>query len=74
MTVSSSEAELLYNVVVNDEGQYSVWPTHRAVPPGWREDGFRGSHAECLAHVRQVWTDMRPLSLRRVSEKGEAGG
>lgn len=74
MTLSSSEGELVYSVVVNGEGQYSVWPAHRAVPLGWREDGFRGSHAECLAHIRQVWTDMRPVSLRRMSENGEAGG
>lgn len=52
-------------VVVNDEGQYSIWPATRALPPGWREEGTRGSREECLARVEEIWTDMRPLSLRR---------
>ena len=55
-----------YLVVVNDEEQYSIWPTTRAVPDGWRSDGVSGSKQECLAHIERVWTDMRPLSLRRV--------
>lgn len=52
-------------VVVNDEEQYSVWPATRDVPAGWRTTGFTGTRAECLAHIDEVWTDMRPLSLRR---------
>ena len=52
-------------VVVNDEGQYSIWPSYKAVPNGWRPDGKRGQKAECLAHIDTVWTDMRPISLRR---------
>ncbi len=51
-------------VVVNDEEQYSVWPAGRANPPGWRDEGFAGSRTDCLAHVDEVWTDMRPRSLR----------
>jgi MbtH protein len=54
-----------YRVVVNDEGQYSIWLANRDLPPGWREEGKRGSREECLAHIEQVWTDMRPLSLRK---------
>lgn len=54
-----------YQVVVNDEDQYSIWPERRELPPGWRSVGVVGSQAECLAHVEAVWTDMRPLSLRR---------
>lgn len=50
-------------VLVNDEGQYSLWPTFRDAPAGWREVGPRGARAECLAYVEQVWTDMRPKSL-----------
>jgi MbtH protein len=51
-------------VVVNDEGQYSIWPADREPPRGWRLEGTVGSERECLDHVEQVWTDMRPLSLR----------
>jgi MbtH protein len=58
-----------YCVVVNHEGQYSIWPTDRELPPGWREEGKEGSRDECLAHIGTVWTDMRPLSLRRRMEQ-----
>jgi MbtH protein len=54
-----------YIVVVNDEEQYSIWLADLPVPNGWREVGKRGSRAACLDHIEQVWTDMRPLSLRR---------
>jgi MbtH protein len=54
-----------YVVVLNDEEQYSIWPADRDLPLGWRGDGVSGSKAECLAHIGEVWTDMRPLSLRR---------
>jgi MbtH protein len=54
-----------YVVVLNDEEQYSIWPATKAVPDGWRADGVEGSKTECLAHIDEVWTDMRPLSLRR---------
>ncbi|MER7667444.1 MbtH family protein [Kitasatospora sp. NPDC096128] len=55
-------------VVLNDEEQYSVWPADRDVPAGWRAEGFEGTRQECLAHVSEVWTDMRPLSLRRAMD------
>jgi MbtH protein len=54
-----------YLVVINGEEQYSIWPESRAVPAGWRAVGPRGTKAECLAHIDEVWTDMRPLSMRR---------
>ena len=54
-----------YQVVVNDEEQYSIWPADRANPLGWRDGGKSGTKAECLAFIKDVWTDMRPLSLRR---------
>lgn len=54
-----------YKVVVNHEEQYSIWPADREAPLGWREAGKTGSKADCLAHIKEVWTDMRPLSLRR---------
>jgi MbtH protein len=53
-----------YKVVVNSEEQYSIWPAERENPLGWRDAGKTGSRAECLAHIREVWTDMRPRSLR----------
>jgi MbtH protein len=55
----------IYKVVVNHEEQYSIWPAHRENAPGWRDAGPSGNKAECLAHIERVWTDMRPLSLRR---------
>jgi MbtH protein len=54
-----------FQVVVNHEEQYSIWPAGRELPAGWRAEGTEGTRAECLAHIEQVWTDMRPLSLRR---------
>ncbi|HEX6967973.1 MAG TPA: MbtH family protein [Micromonosporaceae bacterium] len=53
-----------YRVVINDEEQYSVWPADSEPPPGWRLTGVEGDRAACLAHIEQVWTDMRPRSLR----------
>ena len=54
-----------YKVVVNHEEQYSIWPASRANPPGWTDVGKSGSKADCLSHIGKIWTDMRPLSLRR---------
>ncbi|MER5638837.1 MbtH family NRPS accessory protein [Kitasatospora sp. NPDC002227] len=56
-----------FRVVVNEEEQYSVWPERLAVPDGWRATGFTGPREDCLAHVEEVWQDMRPLSLRRAT-------
>jgi MbtH protein len=53
-----------YLVVVNDEEQYSIWFAGRDIPDGWRAEGKRGMKAECLAYIDEVWTDMRPLSIR----------
>jgi MbtH protein len=60
-----------YNVVVNDEEQYSIWFADRERPPGWRTAGKEGSREECLAYINEVWTDMRPLTLRRHMEMKE---
>jgi len=65
MAANETEDQTIYKVVVNIEEQYSIWPAHRALPSGWREDGVSGTKEECLAHIDHVWTDMRPLSLRR---------
>ena len=65
MKIDDQENATLYKVVVNHEEQYSIWPADRENPLGWRDAGRSGSKAECLAYVKQVWTDMRPLSLRK---------
>ncbi len=57
-----------FKVVVNDEEQYSIWPAYKEVPGGWRETGKRGLKEDCLAEINVLWTDMRPLSLRRAME------
>lgn len=58
-------AQELYQVVVNHEAQFSIWPLDRPLPFGWRAAGFEGAREACLAHIEEVWTDMTPLSLRR---------
>jgi MbtH protein len=64
--------DTVYKVVVNHEEQYSIWPADRQNAPGWEDVGRSGTKAECLAHIEEVWTDMRPLSLRK--QMGEAAG
>lgn len=54
-----------YKVVINHEEQYSIWPEARDNPLGWTDVGVSGSKSECLDHIDKVWTDMRPLSLRK---------
>lgn len=58
----------IYKVVVNHEEQYSIWLAHQQNPLGWRDVGKSGSKSECLAYIKEVWTDMRPLSLRQQME------
>jgi uncharacterized protein YbdZ (MbtH family) len=70
MNFDSSED---HRVVCNDEEQYSIWPLNRDLPFGWHASGPIGKAAECLAHIAEVWTDMRPLSLRRfMAEQADA--
>ena len=65
MTSEESEPQIRYRVVVNDEEQYSIWPADRRLPSGWNDAGKEGSKSECLDHISTIWTDMRPLSLRK---------
>lgn len=58
-----------YKVVRNDEEQYSIWPADREAPSGWTEAGRVGSKAECLAFIDEIWTDMRPRSLREMMDR-----
>jgi len=62
---NETEDKTIYLVVVNHEEQYSIWPDYRALPAGWRAEGKKGLKQECLDHIKEVWTDMRPLSLRQ---------
>jgi MbtH protein len=72
-TMSDDERQdtTLYKVVINPEEQYSIWPADRENALGWRDAGKTGSKDECLAYIKEVWTDMRPLSLRKAMEEAE---
>ena len=63
------EDTTIYKVVVNHEEQYSIWPEGRENALGWRDAGKSGPKAECLEYIKEVWTDMRPLSLRKKMEE-----
>jgi MbtH protein len=68
---SEREDKTIYKVVVNHEEQYSIWPAHRDNALGWKDAGKSGTKEECLAYIKEVWTDMRPLSLRKkMQEQG----
>lgn len=71
MTLPARDEEdrTTYKVVINDEGQYSILPEYAGNPAGWRDAGPTGPKAECLAYIKEVWTDMRPLSLRARMEE-----
>jgi MbtH protein len=74
--LGSDEAEdtTIYKVVLNHEEQYSIWPADRENPRGWRDAGKSGRKDECLSWIKDVWTDMRPLSLRqRMDESSRQG-
>jgi MbtH protein len=70
--MDQDEDTTIYRVVVNHEEQYSIWPADRDLPLGWREVGKSGTKEECLAYIKEVWTDMRPLSLRKKMEEAAA--
>ena len=71
MTQKSTQKAVFYNVVVNHEGQYSIWPTFKEIPLGWKKAGINGTKEECLAYIDKVWTDMRPLSLRKQMDSSQ---
>jgi MbtH protein len=71
MSWEDREDTTIYKVVVNHEEQYSIWPAHRELPLGWNDVGKTGPKDECLAYIKEVWTDMRPLSLRKKMEEME---
>jgi MbtH protein len=67
--IVQQEDKIIYKVVVNHEEQYSIWPVDKEDALGWTDEGKSGTKEECLAHIKEVWTDMRPLSLRKKMEK-----
>jgi MbtH protein len=71
--MSWDDADTVFEVVVNHEEQYSIWPDYKPIPNGWKAVGKRGPKQECLAYIEEVWTDLRPLSLRRQMEAGAGG-
>jgi MbtH protein len=69
------DEDATYHVLINDEGQYSLWPSFKAVPPGWSIVLESGARAACLAYINQHWTDMRPNSLiERMKEREDSAG
>jgi MbtH protein len=73
MSQEEQEDTTIYRVVVNHEEQFSIWPYDRENPLGWQDAGKSGSKEECLAYIKEVWTDMRPLSLRKKMEEDQRG-
>src|SRR5205085_6610912 len=69
MSTDEREDNTIYKVVVNHEEQYSIWPADRENALGWSDAGKTGTKQECLAYIEEVWTDMRPLSLRKKMEE-----
>lgn len=63
-----ADDDTIYQVVYNEEEQYSLWPLHRERPAGWLAEGTQGPRSVCLARIEEIWTDMRPLSLRRAMD------
>lgn len=72
MNRDDGEDNTTYKVVLNHEEQYSIWPAGRENALGWTDAGKSGTKAECLAYIEEVWTDMRPLSLRKKMEEAAA--
>jgi len=70
--MSWGDDDTTFDVVINDEEQYSIWPSYKAIPAGWKAVGKQGKKAECLAYIDATWTDMRPLSLRKALAQEEA--
>ena len=72
MSRDETEDTTIYKVVMNHEEQYSIWPADRENALGWTDVGKSGRKEECLAYIKEVWTDMRPLSLRKKMEESAA--
>lgn len=64
-----NESVDIYQVVINEEEQYSIWLVNKAIPLGWKPVEKKGSKEECLNYIDKIWVDMRPLSLRKQNSK-----
>jgi MbtH protein len=71
MVFDEEDDRRTYIVLINHEEQYSLWPQGKKIPDGWRAVGKEGSREECSKYVDEVWTDMRPLSLRKQMEESQ---
>jgi len=69
MAWDDEEDNTVYQVVINHEEQYSIWPDYKDIPGGWKTVGKTGNKQDCLDYITEVWTDMRPLSLRKQMEQ-----
>jgi len=69
MTNPFEDPDANYLVLINDEGEHSLWPTFVDVPAGWEVVFGEASRADCLEHVEKSWTDMRPKSLIKAMEE-----
>ena len=73
MTSCFDREDEVFRVLVNHEEQYSIWPDWKTIPGGWRDTGMAGDKNTCLDYIEKVWTDMRPLSLRRFMDEQASG-
>ena len=64
MTNPFEDPDGTYHVLVNDEGQHSLWPSFAQIPAGWRSALGPSPREDCLSYVEENWTDLRPASLR----------
>jgi len=71
MSADETNTNQSYIVVINHEEQYSIWAADREIPNGWKDVGKSGNKEECLNYISEVWTDMRPLSLRKQMDEDE---
>lgn len=69
MNRDETENTTIYKVVINHEEQYSIWPADRENASGWNDVGVSGTKQQCLDYIQEVWTDMRPRSLRKQMEE-----
>lgn len=73
MAWDDEEDNTIYQVVKNHEEQYSIWPDYKQIPGGWETVGEKGLKQDCLEYIKEVWTDMRPLSLRKHMQQAGLG-